>query len=287
MGNSLHKSSQEHFSIVRKENVSNVYEDVQNVINDTIMEDAQSCGLDTQITQAIGIKCPEGTVGMPKVLNIEGTISQNAVAKIIRECYQNSDKASNVANKIANKLQQKASLKGSGLDLVIWGDTENKTSFQTYMTNKLVAMAKQPCDVTASVNQSINLGCPEEVNITGSISQSATITTSGDCTQISKTISDIANEITRDVSQEATSGENWSDILIAAGVVLGLIAIIIIAMMFARGKGDKGRREYRGRGEDQLQENQEAQGAQETQQQEDIQQKTSFDFQEMKLSYDF
>jgi hypothetical protein len=275
MGNTLPKLNQEHFSIVRKENVENVYEDVQNVINDTIMEDAQSCGLSTQINQVIGVQCPEGVVGIPKVLEVSGTINQNAVAKIIRECYQNSDKASSVANKIANKLQQKASLKGSGLDLIIWGDTENKTSFQTYMTNKLVAMAKQPCDVTVGVNQSVQFGCPEEVKITGTISQSANITTSGDCTQISKTISDIANEITRDVSQEATSGENWSDILIAAGVVLGLIAIIIFAMMFARGgkKSEQDRRKY-GRGETNQVDTQ-------------VIPQKNYSFGEMQLSYDY
>lgn len=280
MGNSLNKSNQEHFSIIRKESVKNTYEDVQNIINDTIMEDAQNCKMDMNIKQALGFNCPEGVVGMPEKIGISGSIQQNAVASIIRNCYQDSDKASKVANEIDNKLKQTAAIKGSSLDLIMWGDTENKTDFKTYMTNKLVAMAKQPCDVTFGIYQGISLGCPREIDISGNISQTASITASGDCTQISKTISDIANKIVRDVSQDATSGENWSDILLVVGIIMVLLAVIGLGVVLAKGKKEKPNRPYDprydpryGRGEEIVQEVQE--------------QKMSSDFQEMQLSYDF
>jgi hypothetical protein len=233
------------FNLADVGDVKSTVDDVTDIINSTIMEDAQDCEKNVQLAQNmyIGQYCP--IVPDNVYIGSKSSVTQNIVATLLQSCYQNAEKMRTLTNDIKEKIKSYAEKKGiSGIELVKVGNTESKVDIQTYLTNEFSAVTKQPCDATIGISQNVGI-CAKNIHLLGTIEQSAQVSVSGYCTQISKTIEDVANTITKEIDSKAASGENWSDILgsllpiIIIGAIVTIIGIIVAVMM--RG-GEKKRR---------------------------------------------
>lgn len=199
------------------------------------MEDAQSCSKSTDIQQSVHIGCPSA-----EEIEVcpESIIAQHAIATILSNCYQSADKQATLKNKIKEDLIATAEAKGAhGLALGI----ENSTSdidTDTRLQNILDMATRQPCDATIGIGQSINI-CARKIKLCGSITQEAQASITGDCTQISRMIADLGNDLDKHVESTATAGENWADILIIVVIALVVLAIIGGIFMYMNNKKEE------------------------------------------------
>lgn len=250
-------------------------DDVTNVINNVLTSDTQLCDKNGKIANLIQT-CPSADgVYIPAGIKQEGALVMAGL------CFQDAQKTNDLATKIALEVEALAKAKSASSGLLFEGvgiqESDIKTSVKTIVKNNVENKTFQDCSQSGGITNQVSL-CGKDINI-GGIEQSGSIEMTGDCTQIAETINKIANDIAKKFTLTADSGESWTDMIMAIGVIMVVLAVIGAMALFISSGGGGRRRPPRRRPR---------YGASETQNSTDnIQAENTIEMSDMELGYNW
>ena len=203
------------FSSVNRDRILN---NMRVSINESLTETTASCGSNYKVTQGV-----QGGANTKVILNTTGNITTRSDIDSQINCLQNQNVKTQLLNNIMNKLTQDTKvLEDSGV--FKFGSQRSIQNLSSIFKQKIDSITTSNCGSSGNVNQGIFVGDGGTVVISGELDLQSYIYEKLDCVQ--KQIIDAEVETALKQTIDNSFSEKQS-----VGLVLGIVAIIIIAII--------------------------------------------------------